>query len=703
MRKTASILLIFALTLFGKPIYAEAPETAPAGLLNVTDLALPEGIGKIDSRFVSSSEQNTRWVLLIQDIHGHFTAQENISAITDHLNQLYGIETFAIEGGWSKTKLARSQNLQNSRFKQQLARALLEEEYITGPFYSAIFSQQPLKLIGIENKSLYLKNREVFLYQIDSREKNLKKIEAAETALAELKNKTYHPELLTFDLLLGTFREGRKAESFTPSLVTSAEALGADLNDLDQILLFKEILSSEKNLDREKLESEAKRLLANVPNKQMSFEEILRSGQIPAEQLSRYPETLKFQELLKLQDTLSHHAFFAQIETVITRVKEKLFQNEEERALDARAERFSLMKKLILLRAVPEDFRKASLEKDLLLEEAAAADLSEALKNGAEFYKLAQKRDGVFFNQIVRQPLLSGNIAVVAGGFHTEGLTARFEKENISYMIITPSLGKEPEAPNEELYYKRMRENAEAAETVPAQTLSHLANKPFTKFFDLGFVAGVKKMRDTNDQRQAIQTALNFKGLTSSAEGGSGTSSISIEHFMSLTGEEQKSVVEDWFKTFETPGTQRIVLGYRTPVLGEIFKTSEGYTFFKKYIAPDKKITLGELRSEEDEYLNELLGLKQPIRIPLAAGDDLADILIKKFQRGTEKPLMALIDPAYKSSVLPVLPQHPASLMLARLFLENRLSGNVTEEFLDRLIEIMREVFNARGVLESAA
>lgn len=700
MKKAAAVLLLFTLSLCNSGVYAETSEVSSGSLLNIADFALPEELGTIDSRFVSSSLQNDRWVLLIQDIHGHFTAQENISAITDHLNQLYGIETFAVEGGWSKTKLSRSQQMQNSRPKQQLARALLEEEYITGPFYSAIFSQSPLKLVGIENKSLYLKNREIFLSQIDSREDALKKIEAAETGLAALKKETYHPELLTFDLELSAFRNGRKAESFMPSLISSAETLGADLSDLDQIQLFIEILSSEKNLDRQKLESEAKRLTANAQNKRMSFEEILRSGQIPAEQLSRYPETLKFQELLKLQDTISHHVFFAQIETTISRVKEKLFQNTAETELDARSERFGLIKKLILLQAVPEDFRKASLEKDLLLKEAAAAGLSEFLQKGAEFYKLAQKRDSVFFQQIAHNPLLTGNIAVVAGGFHTEGLTARFEKENISYMIITPSLGKEPEAPNEQLYYQRMRESVQ---TAPAQTLSHLANKPFTKFFDLGFVAGVKKMRETNDQRQAVQTALNFQGLPSPQAEGQEVSAISTESFMSMTGEEQKSVVEDWLKNFEKSGTQKIVLGYRTPVLGKILKSAEGFTFFKKYIAPDKKTTLGELRGEEDEYLNELLGLKQPIRIPISPEADLGNALIEKFQRGTEKPLAALIDPEYKSSSLLVLPQHPASLMLARLFLENKLSGNVTDEFLKRVSEILREVFEARGVLETSA
>ena len=696
MKKAFCLLLTLCISLCLPSTYIRAEESSQDKALNIADFALPEELGKIDSRFAGTSE---RWVILIQDIHGHLTAQENISAIVDHLSQVYGIDTIGIEGGWSKTKLSKSRQVPNSRSKQQLARALIEEEYITGPFYSALFSEKPLKLIGIENKDLYLKNREIFLAQIDSREDSLKKLTAAEKKITALKKETYHPELLDFDAALSAFREGRKAEDFMPSLISTAETLGADLADLDQIQLFKEILKTEKDLNREKLAVEAKRLTAAASNPRLSFEEILRSGQTPPEQLSHYPEILKFQEILKLQDTLSHHAFFAQIETTIKRVKEKLFQNDAEKALDEKSERFSLIKKLITLQAVPEDFKKSSEQKETLLNESAEAGLSEPLERGAKFYKLAQKRDAIFFTQITKQPLLAGNIAVVAGGFHAEGLTARLERDGISYMIITPSLGQNAAPPNEELYFKRMRDGAAL---IPSQTLSHLANRPFTKSFDLGFVAGVNVMKATNDQREAVKTVLNFHGLVSPSSKND-FPGMTVESFMSLTGEEQKSIFEEWLKIFEKPGTQKIILGYKTPVLGAILKTSEGFTFFKKYIAPDKKTTLGELRGDDDEYLSELLGLKQPIRISIDETTDPADALLKKFQKGAEKPLIALLDPTYKSDRLLVLPQNPASLMLARLLLENKISGNVTREFINRMIELMKEVFEARGVIEKAA
>ncbi len=220
----------------GLPPAPAEPEEAGQPLMQIADLALPETLGKISSRFAGTTD---RWVIVIQDIHAHLTAQENISAIVDHLNQVYGIETFALEGGWSKTKLIKSNKLPNSQAKQQLARALLEDAYLTGPAYSGLFSPAPLKLIGMENKSLYLQNRKAFLAQLEIRDQALAKLEPLKNEIAALKQETYNPGLLEFDHGLSLFREGKKAEVFLPALLETAEALKINFADLDQMGLFK--------------------------------------------------------------------------------------------------------------------------------------------------------------------------------------------------------------------------------------------------------------------------------------------------------------------------------------------------------------------------------------------------------------------------------------------------------------------------------
>lgn len=694
MKKTAFfVLLAFLASLLSSPLQAE-PEEAPApkDLLQIADLAIPETLGKIEGRFAGNPEKNDRWVLLIQDIHAHLNAQENISAIVDHLNQVYGIETFALEGGWSKTKLFKSNKLPNSRAKQQLARALLEEEYITGPAYSGLFSPSPLKLVGIESKELYESNRRAFLAHLKGKEEAEEKIKAAEADLAAQKQQAYHPELLAFDAGLVQFRKGSKTEIFLPSLFPAAESVQAGLSDLDQMKLFREVLDAESTLDKQKLESEAKRLVENSGDPRLSFEELLRSGKITEAQLQHYPEAQKFKEILKLEDAISHHAFFNQIETAIGRIKEKMFQTETEKNLDARSERLLLAEKIIRLEAVPADLKRAAVQQKQMKEEMAQAGLRDALQKGIRFYNLAKKRDASFFQNIVSQPLLSGNIAVVAGGFHTEGLTARFEKMGISYMIITPSLGEGNPPPNQALYYKRMAEN---------QTLAHLQNRFFTAAFDEGFTAGVKQLAETNNIPQAIETVFSFRKKAESAPA-AGNGSGSIEAFMALGPEEQKSEVEKWLE--ETKAAKiPIVLAARNSVFQELFKDPAGLAYWKHYVAPDRNVTVGELRDNED-YLTELLGMKAAvIRLNAPAGADIGALLIKKFLAGESKRPLALIDAGYQTKDFLVLPVSPASFLAARLLLESKLKGTVTEDFLRRTGSLLNEIFTEKNLLEQAA
>src|SRR5208283_4961866 len=47
-------------------------------------------------------------------------------------------------------------------------------------------------------------------------------------------------------------------------------------------------------------------------------------------------------------------------------------------------------------------------------------------------------------------------IALIAGGFHTAGLTKAFKKAGVSYVVITPAVSEVPDAAYHDLYEKRL-------------------------------------------------------------------------------------------------------------------------------------------------------------------------------------------------------------------------------------------------------
>lgn len=434
------------------PVRAEVSET-----LDLSSLAIPESLGKIQDRFTGTGN---RWVIQIQDVHGHVAAQENIAAILDHLQAVYGVSTVGVEGAWGSTTLEKVWGLPNSREKQQLSRALLDDGYLTGPGYAAIFSQMPLQLVGVEDPALYQKNRRLFLTHLDAAEETTKKITIHEALLSQEKNKFFNPELLSFDKKLHDFREGLKSEAFLPALISLATEHKIDLLHLDHVARFAKILEISQVLNKEKLEAEAKRLVSTYKTKRLSFEELIRSGQVKEEDLQFYPEIQKYTELMKLQDGISHHEFFDQIEKLIAQVKDTLFVSEDERTLDQRAEWFAVAKKMLTLKATPKDVRLYHKDRDVIDPLIAEAGLTEALSLAEKFYDLAQKRDRVFFEELISDEHLKSNTAIVTGGFHTEGLSEKLREAGVSYIVITPDLAGQ--APDEAMYHAKLKMDAPA-------------------------------------------------------------------------------------------------------------------------------------------------------------------------------------------------------------------------------------------------
>jgi len=59
-------------------LQSETPEPSTGTSFALSDLAVPEEIGKVQERFAGKSP---RTIIQIQDVHAHATAQQNIAAI----------------------------------------------------------------------------------------------------------------------------------------------------------------------------------------------------------------------------------------------------------------------------------------------------------------------------------------------------------------------------------------------------------------------------------------------------------------------------------------------------------------------------------------------------------------------------------------------------------------------------------------------
>ena len=562
-------------------VYAQTEtESALPESLSLENLALPKSLGKIEERFQGTSN---RWVVQIQDVHAHMPAQENIAALVDHLSEVYNIKTLGLEGGWGQTSFPKSRALPNSREKQSLARSLMENDYITGPAYTALFSQSPLTLIGIEHQELYEKNRQAYLNHMKNPAPMTEKIEAMGKELSAAKETSFNAALKPFDSALTDFREGKKAEIFLPLMMREASERDIDFSDLGQVLLFQQALEMEKGLDQEKLKEEAGRLMKAYKTKRLGFEELLKSGFIPKERLEHYPTSRLYLDLLDLQSRISYKLFFEELEVAISRVQETLFTNEEEKELAGRWERFLVAKHILTLKATPDVIRYYAEEQVPLESEIREAGLETSFRDALEFYSLAMQRDRVFFEAVSSDPRLSENIVVVAGGFHTQGLSDRLREAGISYCVITPDLGNA--APDETLYASRMEETVSSSET-----LSALQNRFFPASFDSGFVRAMEYRKTNRNDLKAMELVFASQAVAA-ASARTDAPALSWETFSSWSREEKTARLREWI-LHSREGALRALLAIKASDLSTLLEDPPAEALWENAVRSERANTV---------------------------------------------------------------------------------------------------------------
>jgi len=711
------LCLLFPLTVVPSPGRArEIPSESNASLA-LSSLAVPEEIGKVQERFTGTG---TRTIIQIQDVHAHAVAQQNIAATLERLRAMFGIKTAALEGAWTATSLSKSHSIPTSREKQLLAGALLEDDRISGPIYAAIMSPEPILLFGIEDARLYEKNRSLFLAHLKKIKETHEKLQGYGASLQASQQSSWNPDLLAFGALFGKFRETSDLGKFLPLLLKTADELIAASSDLTQVLLLKDIMAAEKSLAHERLEKEIQQVIKKYTSRPWTLEELIRGGKIPPEEIGFYPEIKKLARLYKMKDQLSLTELMEQIETLTGRVLEKLAHSPEEKAVWERTERFYLAKKILLLQATPADMKAYEGEKPLLENELAAAGLSEPLALSADFYETVKKRDEIFFQKIMTDPALSGDIAVITGGFHTDGLSRKFRAAGISYITIAPGLGGT--AMDEKLYNERMTENHGAGNgkrrtpsvdgpRVPrpasagAQTLSELGNR---LDIDEDFVAALEVQKKTNDVRRA---KMRFMGTTAAVsknakpkdiarkkllrkDPGPGVvliSNFQASKFMALPRPAQLEIVRQWM-TEADQAQQKVMLASSVSVLVKMMPASP--QTLKLLAAATQKGDIIAL-AQDIPAPAEILSMRGIERFK---AKDVPSMIagIPRFRRLAKEHFFAVMKNDYKNGALVVLPEHPSSLVLYRIVtLDERLYQSAKNpEFLALLQGLVIEILS---------
>ncbi|MFT7636356.1 MAG: hypothetical protein ACI9Y8_000111 [Candidatus Omnitrophota bacterium] len=424
---------------------------------------------------------NGKLIIHIQDAHANFSGQMNLAKTIDDLMTKYGIKLVLAEGGEGDASLSTLRSKMTTRDMDAAANRLLMDGMIAGHEYLDLTSKHKMKLVGIENKELYLSNLKAYSELTQTRKKITAHLHKIKVAIQRLKNKLYSKDILELESI----------EEFNKQF----EAL-LQLNDgriqlstYPQMQLLKNLKSEEKlidfdrlNLEREALfdllsakgQSEALRKLVQDMRQGQSSQitqsfnmrklfELAHQNQI---QMQRFYNLQKYNDYLKEFVQLDFNHLLEEVDEFQTLLYQNLFQGEKDpsilRAIDVYKD---LLDKATQIQMTSREFQTFMANEEKFDEEAWQAflnqklldleyydnlipfkeELTEFKQKLKNFYRLVNQRDEAFIQNISKVLNQEDEQAafLVTGGYHTQNLTKLVQAEGYSFITLSPKVTSE--------------------------------------------------------------------------------------------------------------------------------------------------------------------------------------------------------------------------------------------------------------------
>jgi len=466
---------ILASLLVGVFLWDTVAGSAPGGLSLVpahspqnSQIEIPESMGSVTERFLSEPR-----IIYIQDAHAHPEAQRNIQAILEHLASKGRIQQVAVEGAAGKIDPGVFDFFSLPEVNLALAEELVDMGELTGAELFSLKQKSPsVPLYGVEDMDLYsqsfllfrqIKSRKAEIYEALSRYQ--KKLEQNEI-------KRFNPDLRDFVQSLRDW-EGRENSfsHFTRLRDLAKKYLELDLSDavhqfewpyLTRII---KIAEKETRFNPELIRSELEGLIREVNQKlpagktrekileglnklsddktaasfkglRRFFETLYHEAIAHNIVLLEYPRFLAWAGTLILREEIDASRLFKEMKILGVKLEKKLVRTEGEKQLLQISKDFSLLKRLLDLQLTREDYEIFRQRKSKLIKNFSLIPI-DLLEKAEAFYQFSRQRDETLLQNTLEQ---AKTTALIAGGFHSQGLTEQLKAKQIPYVVIAPRM-----------------------------------------------------------------------------------------------------------------------------------------------------------------------------------------------------------------------------------------------------------------------
>ncbi len=465
----------------------------------LADIYIPTTLGHVEERFVGS---DPRFVLITQDIHANYEAQNNIAGIMQFLQTGKTRGNFplmALEGGDAEVDPFLFKAMDDEAIRSQLIDYFIKEGSITGAERYLIETKVPAKGIGVEEADAYMQNLQHFRKSYEQKEGIRKDVQVISNFLSKLKPLVFTEELKEMNQKGHEFNENKiKFTDYCAFLKDMAQKHGVNIQGHKNFNLVVQMTEMEKTYDKDKVQDEKAKMIEAIQAKAVKedakalLEKVLlfKLGKISNTDFygfvldmahkcqidsKDYPNLVKFAESTKLFDQINVGEVSKECERISLAIRETMYKNPEQRDLDQLDTHVATMNRLLDLSLTREELAWYESCRGAWAGEAIANFLQKMSKNYGipievtddiktiterflemhGFYEAAKKRDEIMLNKTLAamDSEKKKTAVLVVGGFHSKGVSEKLRGKGISYAVVTPRFMQDD---SEKVYLSQM-------------------------------------------------------------------------------------------------------------------------------------------------------------------------------------------------------------------------------------------------------
>lgn len=428
--------------------------------------SLPEGFfSHVQIRDAYQNKSNLN-IVILEDVHANAEAQGHLSQIIKSFGDLPGESPVfvGLEGASGPFQYDQYKKFPHDVGKM-VADSFFNTQEISGPAHAGYTSfRKPhtrgLFFWGVDDPYLYTRNLAAYTNTKELKSQKEHQLMGLNQATQKAKKNIFNGELLKFDRMAQQYSEGEMLLAEYINVLSQYDVIPTlniemfvQAHTLETKINFSQVDREKSTVIEKLIKKLDKTGLDNLINLsfyyqqgQISFSEYFKELKVWIQEmgldLKQTPEFQKFLQYVLLSDGIKTEALFADVNELENQVYALLINNTQEKNLVRKSQIIRLSRSLI-------DFELTTSEWNQYkeIQHCCQALLPQmGLEMFEDFYVSAESRNKAMIENLLQGTKEQGpqsNLALlVAGGFHTEGLTRLLKDKGISYIVATPKITK---------------------------------------------------------------------------------------------------------------------------------------------------------------------------------------------------------------------------------------------------------------------